>query len=303
MRSFDTASRLLPVLAILIAATAWGSVWYPYRLLNEAGIGGGLASILTYLPGLLVLWWLNARRSVAWWPLWRGLLFLALATGWTNLSYVLAVLHGEILRVMLLFYLAPVWTLLLAWWMLGERPDRRGYVVFVLALAGAWVMLDVGHGLPLPTNAGEWFGLGSGIGFALANILSRQLAVVPEGVRSLWIFVGVLVVSAPIALYELGLPTAAASVAAIPDEWAWIGVIAVTLFLATHAVQFGLARISPNRVIVILLFELIVVAVTGVWWANEVISMNEWIGGVMILAATGVTAIGGVKGGADDPVH
>ncbi|TSA20650.1 MAG: EamA/RhaT family transporter, partial [Betaproteobacteria bacterium] len=113
-----------------------------------------------------------------------------------------------------------------------------------------------------------------------------------EGVRSLWIFVGVLTVSAPIALYELSLPTAAASLAAIPDLWAWIGLIAVTLFVATHAVQFGLARISPNRVIVILLFELIVVAVTGVWWADEVIELREWIGGAMILAATLVTASG-----------
>lgn len=302
MRNFDTTSRFLPVLAILVAATAWGSVWYPYRLLNEAGIGGGLASVLTYLPGLLVLWWLNARRSRAWWHLWKGLLFLALATGWTNLSYVLAVLHGEILRVMLLFYLAPVWTLVLAWWMLGERPDRRGYAVFVLALAGAWVMLDVGHGLPLPTNAGEWLGLASGMGFALANILSRQLAVVPEGVRSLWIFVGVLAVSVPIALYEWLQPATVMSLARLLEAgplWGWIALIAVTLFLATHAVQFGLARIKPNRVIVILLFELIVVAVTGVWWAGEVIDLREWIGGAMILAATVVTA----GGGSHDTAH
>jgi len=292
MRALYFTPRLLPVFAILVAATAWGAVWYPYRVLNAGGLGGGLASILTYLPGLLLLWWLNGRRSGEWRHLWRGLLFLALATGWTNLSYVLAVLNGEILRVMLLFYLAPVWTLLLAWGWLGEVPDRRGYAVLFLALAGAWVMLDVGHGPPLPMNTGEWLGLASGMGFAVANILSRKLAVVPEGVRSLWIFVGVLTVSAPIALYELSLPTAAASLAAIPDLWAWIGLIAVTLFVATHAVQFGLARISPNRVIVILLFELIVVAVTGVWWADEVIELREWIGGAMILAATLVTASG-----------
>ena len=292
---------LLPVLALLLAATAWGSVWYPYRLLNEMGIGGGLASILTYGLSLPFLWWLYGTQSQAYRPLWKGLLFLALATGWTNLSYVLAVLNGEILRVMLLFYLAPVWTLLFSWWMLGEAPDRRGYAVFVLALAGAWVMLDVGHGLPLPTNAGEWLGLGSGIGFALANVLTRQLAPVPVGVRSLWIFAGVLLVSVPAFVYEALLPSAQTWGTTLTGwgAWVWILLIAVVLFLATHTVQYGLGRVPPNRGIVILLFELIVVAVTGVWWAEEVIEMNEWTGGAMILAATLVTA----KGKDHDPDH
>ncbi len=292
---------LLPVLALLIAAVAWGSVWYPYRLLNEAGIGGGLASILTYGLSLPFLWWLYGTQTQTYRPFWKGLLFLALATGWTNLSYVLAVLNGEILRVMLLFYLAPVWTLLFSWWMLGEAPDRRGYAVFALALAGAWVMLDVGHGLPLPTNVGEWLGLGSGIGFALANVLTRQLAPVPVGVRSLWIFAGVLVVSLPAFAYEASLPSAGAWLAVLSGwaAWGWILLIAVVLFLATHAVQYGLAHIPPNRGIIILLFELIVVAVTGVWWADEIIEVNEWIGGAMILAATLVTA----EGKDHDPAH
>lgn len=292
---------LLPVFALLIAAMAWGSVWYPYRLLNEVGIGGGLASILTYGLCLPFLWWLYGAQGQTYRRFWKGLLFLALATGWTNLSYVLAVLNGEILRVMLLFYLAPVWTLLLSWWMLGEAPDRRGYAVFVLALTGAWVMLDVGKGLPLPTHLGEWLGLGSGMGFALANVLTRQLAPVPVGVRSLWIFAGVSLVSLPAFAYEVTLPGAGAWFVALTDwnAWLWILLIAVVLFLATHAVQYGLAHIPPNRGIVILLFELIVVAVTGVWWADEAIEMNEWIGGVMILAATLVTA-----GGKDhDPAH
>ncbi len=292
---------LIPVFALLIAATAWGSVWYPYRLLNEVGIGGGLASILTYGLSLPFLGWLYGAQSQAYRRFWKGLLLLALATGWTNLSYVLAVLNGEILRVMLLFYLAPVWTLLFSWALLGEVPDRRGYAVFVLALAGAWVMLDVGHGWPLPTNGGEWLGLASGMGFALANVLTRQLAPVPVGVRSLWIFVGVLVVSLPALAYEATLPGAGAWLAVLTgwDAWLWILLIAVVLFFATHAVQYGLAHIPPNRGIIILLFELIVVAVTGVWWANEIIEINEWIGGAMILAATLVTA----KGKDHGPAH
>lgn len=284
-RAISSFSAFAPVLALLVAATAWGSVWYPYRLLDGAGIGGGLSSLLTYCLGLPVLLWLHGRAARRYGAFGWGLFALALATGWTNLSYVLAVLNGEILRVMLLFYLAPVWTLLLAWWLLGEVPDRRGYAVFIVALGGAWVMLNVGHGWPLPTNAGEWLGLASGMGFALANVLTRRLAGVPEGVRSLWVFGGVIAVSLPVAGFELAARPFLAS-AISPGNLFWLALIAAVLVVATLTVQYGLARMPANRGIVILLFELIVVAITGVWWAGEVIEPREWIGGAMILAAT-----------------
>jgi len=32
--------QALPVLSLLFAATFWGTVWYPLRLLAEAGISG-----------------------------------------------------------------------------------------------------------------------------------------------------------------------------------------------------------------------------------------------------------------------
>ena len=105
------SSRWLAPLALLVTATTWGLVWYPYRILEQAGLSGSVASVLTYLVALPPLLLLALRsRSVAD-PAERGLLLaLALVSGWTNLAYVLAVIHGEVMRVMLLFYLAPLWT-------------------------------------------------------------------------------------------------------------------------------------------------------------------------------------------------
>src|SRR4051794_3897576 len=45
---------------------------------------------------------------------------IAVSAGFCNVGYVLAMLYGEVVRVMLLFYLAPLWTLLFAWLLLGE---------------------------------------------------------------------------------------------------------------------------------------------------------------------------------------
>lgn len=274
---------LLPAFSLIFVATTWGAVWFPYRLLESAGLSGALASLLTYLLGLPFLLWLYRRPLARWLPAWRRLVGLALVVGWTNLSYVLAVIDGEVLRVMLLFYLAPLWTLFFAWWFLGERPSRRGVWILALALAGALVMLYRG-GLPLPANYGEWLGLGSGIGFALSNVLSRRVRDIPDGVRGVWVYAGVAVVSLPPSMSAFNADTLMAL--SVGQTWWMLSGISALLILATLSVQFGLARMAANRAIVILLIELPVVALTGWWWAGEAVDLQEWLGAGLILLAT-----------------
>ncbi len=65
-------------------------------------------------------------------------LWIGLAAAGCNLGYVLAMLHGEVMRVLLLFYLAPLWTVLLSRLLLGERLNAVGGAVVGLSLAGAY---------------------------------------------------------------------------------------------------------------------------------------------------------------------
>jgi len=53
--------RTLAISSLVYAASLWGLVWYPYRLLSEAGVGGIAASQLTYAVPLLAFGWLHAR--------------------------------------------------------------------------------------------------------------------------------------------------------------------------------------------------------------------------------------------------
>lgn len=129
------------VSCLLTGALVWGLIWYPYRVLQTAGVGGALASFLTYFIALLpaLLLFRSRRAQLRKSP---GLLVaMAFAAGFCNLGYVLAMIHGEVVRVMLLFYLAPLWTLIFSRLLLGERAGPAGYVVIALSLAGAIVML------------------------------------------------------------------------------------------------------------------------------------------------------------------
>lgn len=272
-------------LALLTAATTWGLIWYPYRVLEEHGLSGSQSSLLTYMLGLPVLLWLARNQD------WRGapgqrvwLLATALTAGWTNLSYVLAVLHGEVMRVMLLFYLAPLWTVFFARLLLNERTGLRGLIVMALALLGAVIMLDRDGSLPLPASAAEWLGLSSGIGFALSNVLTRKVRAVSIETRSLWVFVGVALMAGMATSLENGVSASFRAVL-LPD-WAMMAGIALTLVLATLTVQYGLARVSANRAIVILLFELVVAALSSHFLAGESMQLRDWLGGALIVTAT-----------------
>jgi drug/metabolite transporter (DMT)-like permease len=280
-----SAPRFLAPFSLVLAATVWGIVWYPYRLLEQEGVSGRLATLLTYSIALGFVILLFRPATLRPGRDWVLLLAVALSAGWTNLAYVLAVIHGEIMRVMLLFYLAPLWTLFFARLLLSERPNRFGFLVMGLSLAGAWVMLfPEGGGLPLPANAAEWYGLSAGVGFALSNVLSRRLRHVDEATRSGWIFAGVIAITLVPALGEGAVPQALTALE--PSGWGLILLTGATLVLATFSVQYGLANTPANQAIVILLSELVVAAVASWWLAGEEMGTQEWLGGAMIVAAS-----------------
>lgn len=277
------------IAGLLTGATVWGLIWYPYRLLEGGGIAGVHATFLTYLIAFVVsllLFWRDLT------PLLKPdaiLLLIALSSGWTNLAYVLGMVGGEVMQVLLLFYLAPLWTLLFARLLLGERPGAVGLLIVVLSLAGAALMLwRPGMHAPLPTTAAEWFGLTAGITFALANVLIRKAHGHPIRVKSTAVFAGVLVVA--LAVMAIGETAASASgwpsVSVLSAQAPMLLGVGLALLATNFAVQHGLNHSSATQAIVIMLSELIVAAVSAYLLAAEAMRWNEYAGGALIVAAT-----------------
>ena len=79
--------------------------------------------------------------------------------------YAEALLRGYVARVILLFYLTPVWSTLLARVFLGDRITGPRLVAIACGLAGMFIVFGSGSGVPVPRTAAEWMGLLSGIIF------------------------------------------------------------------------------------------------------------------------------------------
>jgi drug/metabolite transporter (DMT)-like permease len=273
------------VAGLLSGALVWGLIWYPFRLLEEAGVRGSVSTLITYAIALVAACILFRRSLPALRRPDRLLILIGLSAGWTNLGYVLGMIHGQVMQVLLLFYLAPLWTVVFAALLLGERPGTVGLLVILLSLAGAATMLwQPGLSLPVPRSAAEWFGLSAGVGFALSNVLIRKARHLEIPVKAVAVFAGVVVTALVVAMME-GVP-ATGPLRIGPGAMLLLVVVGLVIFATNLAVQHGLMRVSANRAIVLLLSELVVAALSSYVLAAEAMHWNQWAGGVMIVAAT-----------------
>ena len=259
----------------------------------EAGVSGVASSFYTYLIA-------TAIGAAVFGKHWRGffaqpisIIWLGLAAGWANMSYVIAVIDGEVMRIMLLFYLSPLWTLLLARFWLKEPITKVGLISISVALLGAYIMLagpftKIDNHWPIPQNNAEWLALSAGIAFALANVITRKSNHLTIRAKSFAVWIGVMSASLILAPF-LGDNFPAPSFFSL-NNWLGIGLIAVILFAATILVQFGVTQLTAIRASVLFLFELVVAAFASYYLAHEVMSLNEWIGGLLIIAAALIAA-------------
>jgi drug/metabolite transporter (DMT)-like permease len=275
----------MPVAGVLSGALVWGLIWYPYRVLQDIGVSGAMATLITYLMAMVFgvfmiprLW--CERSALGGWAL-----LLVLSAGWANLGYVLGMLHGEVMRVLLLFYLAPVWTIVFSYWLLGERLNRYGYSVVALSLGGALVMLwDPNLGQPVPQNISEWLGLSAGMGFALSNVTSRRAAHLSVEAKAFCLWLGTSVLSLPFLLWQGGM--IGQFVAISVQSWLILALLGLVLCATSFAVQYGVTHLSANRAVVLFMFELVIAAISSYILAHEAMGLREWIGASLIVSAS-----------------
>lgn len=277
----------LPVLALLIGASLWGVIWYPMRLLEAQGLSGLWLTLVLYAAA-----WLASlpRTARAWGELKRDpwhLGALMLAAGWTNVAFVEAVLAGNILRVLLLFYLAPLWATLMGWFLLHERPSRLGLASLGVAMTGALTMLwDARIGLPWPSSQADGYALSSGLAFATSMVITRKSQHLSLEAKVFAVFAGVSLLAALLILASRSAP-AQATIAAYLGGAA-LGVFGILVM--TALVQYGVTHMPVYRSSVLALIELLAGAVSQQLLTDEIVTAREWIGGAFIVVGAYLAA-------------
>jgi drug/metabolite transporter (DMT)-like permease len=280
-------NTLLPAFSLILSATLWGLLWYPLRILEQGGLSGIWTTLVAYSACLLI----GAVYIGKKWREWKIrpvlLLALAAAAGWCNVSFIIAIIDGNVVRVVLLFYLSPFWAVLLGRIILGERLSPGSKLVFVFAMTGAVIMLwDPAIGMPWPEGMPDWMALSSGFSFALTNVLIRKLQEISIPVKTVTAWVGAVVIAIVwIFLRQLELPAVESTI--------WIGAILLGIFgltIMTISVQYGVTHMPIHRSAIILLFEVVVAAISAAILTDERLAVYEWIGGALVILAALLSA-------------
>ncbi|GAA4358069.1 DMT family transporter [Variovorax defluvii] len=292
----------MPALALVFNAFVWGVSWIPFRHMEGHGLHPVWATALIYAVIVLAMGWMrrHAWRAFAQWP---GLVLLALAAGFTNLGFNWAVTQGDVVRVVLLFYLMPLWSALLAWLLLGERPTPTALARMALALAGVAVVLKTPEtDWPVPASLPDWLGVAAGFSFALTNILLRRLRGAPGESRALAMFCGCagvagLAAAAGTAFGAITpLPAAGAAGAWLP----WAALLGTGFVFANICLQYGAARMAANVTAVIMLSEVLFASASSVALGAAALDARVWAGGTLIVLAALWSSFARTNGGDDD---
>jgi drug/metabolite transporter (DMT)-like permease len=283
----DTKSPRLADIALLYAATMWGLFWYPLRLFEQAGLPALWVSLIAFSSALLVGLFYTRTRLAEYRSQPLSLLIIAVAAGWCNVAFLIALVEGNAIRVVLLFYLSPVWTVVMGHFILKEKLRLSEMLIFLLAFTGAMVMLwNPEVGLPWPGDRADWLALSSGFMFALSNILIRSLQTISIPVKTTASWMGGVGIAAVwILLIGSSEPGTNFTIWSYAILLGVLGIVFMTL-----AVQYGVTHMPVYRSAIILLFEIPVTAVSVYYLAGDKLSLLEWVGGIIVVSSAWLIA-------------
>jgi len=275
-------------LAVLASTLLWGTLWIPVRRLHEAASSGALATTIGFLIPLAVLIPAALLRGR---PILKSLRESGTSGFWLALGIALyseALVRGLISHAILLFYLTPVWSTLLARIVLAEAITARRVVTIVLGLAGVFIIFGVGTAVPISVASGDWIALAAGGAWAVALVSSkrgRSLAVF-DRVFVHFIFLGPVFFLATLIpgnreVIGLGLQLTTSSML-------WVLAFALIWMLpVVWLTIFGASHVEPGRFAILLMFEIAVGLTTVALLTDEPLGPREIAGALLIVGASG----------------
>ncbi len=289
----QTSPKSLAVAGLLFNAFVWGVCWWPFKQLEAQGLHPLWATALVYaFVFVSIALWLWKTGQLISWRDHPGLWILLLASGLTNVGFNWAVTVGDVVRVVLLFYLMPAWSVLVAWWLLGEKPRRMALLRLLLAITGLFIVLKTPETpWPVPESLADVLALLSGLTFAITNALLLKLKDTPGSSRTLAMFGGGAVMATLAAL--VGLATGVVGVGQAP-AWSWwplVALLGVSFLFGNLALQYGAARLAAHTTALVMLSEVLFASVSSV-----ILGASQWqghtlIGGSLILLAALLSVI------------
>jgi drug/metabolite transporter (DMT)-like permease len=278
------------VVTLIGNALIWGLIWWPLKELQGHGWHPLWSTAVVFFLASVVLM-LSKPKAFSYLRESPSLWVVGIAAGVTNGAFNWGMAIGDVVRVILLFYLMPVWAVLLARLLLKEPITAPAVLRILLALSGAGLVLTPeGGGLPLPSGLADWLGLIGGISFAVNNVTLRRAASLPSDGRALAMFLGGFLIPAAVAAGLTSASTIDLPTSFHRDTLVLVIGLGIVMLAANSALQYGAVRLPVNVTAVIMLTEVAFAALSSVLIDGTVLTGRMVAGGALILMASAFSA-------------
>jgi len=277
-----------PNLTVIASCFFWGSYWIPLRYIDSDSNSSLWPIFISFLflSLLLLRSLIKALRTIFHehnYFFFFGCFFAA--TGIT--FYSESLLRGEIAKVVVLFYLCPIWGTIFAKILLSNKLTSKRLLSITLGIIGLEIMVGIEKGIIFPSSIVEWIALSAGLSWALGMTLFH-LAKTTNGFEKTALtafiipFVYLVLCFIP-GGRNLEIPHQLLSVNAI---YLWMLLFAfVWLLPSILLTYFSVEILDPGRINILLAFEVVVGFISASLLTNEIISLREYLGALFVLSA------------------
>ena len=272
------------LLIIFLASSFWGVLWVPMRHIEAMGLSGLWVVVLFhFLPALAMLPLIvrtapSSRRD------WGRAAVAGALMGAGFALYALGLVVASVTKTVILFYMTPIWSTVIAYFVLRERAGWGRWLAIAAALVGCALVTGVNRD-ELRFDPADLLGLLSGLFWALGSVMIRRYDGLNFATVSFlqYLFGGIMALLAALYLGD-PIPQLNAFLQAISPAF----LASVVVFLPSVLLIFRIMQyVSPGLVGILMLSEALVAAVSAAFWLGETLSSTQWIG-VGAILTTGV---------------
>lgn len=279
LKRFSTAH--LAVISLLFASTLWGLSWIPLKFFRSIGIEGVWLLGVTHF--LLVCLFIKhgfnkdiIKNNI------KPLVGISFFGGSAIILFTLALTYGDVVRMMVLFYLLPVWGVFGGKFFLNEKMDFIRWCGVICAVVGAFIFLGGRSALEQPISWLDLLALLSGVFFATNNLIFRAVETVPITTKLFCMFLGCSGISLTLAVIFFSDKIPQLSF----QGWGWLVVYTLLwLVLANVGSQWAVTKLEAGRASIILIMELVAAILSTILLTSDMLTFNQWLGCMLVVLA------------------
>ena len=277
-----------PNLTVIVSCLFWGTYWIPLRSIDSVNSGSVWPLFLSFLLLALILVkpliksitniFINKNYFFLF-----GCFFAALGIS----LYSESLLRGEIAKVVVLFYLCPIWGTIFARFILNHSFTIKRIFSIILGIIGLEIIVGFDKGIVFPSTTVEWIALLAGLMWAMSMTLFN-LANTTSGVEKTSLtaflipFVYLFLCFIP-GGRNLAIPY---SLLSIHPIYIWMILFAIIWLLPSILLTyFSVEVLDPGRINILLAFEVAVGFLSSALLTSEIIGFREYIGAIFVVSA------------------